>query len=91
MARKKAAEEAIRARYLEQLAEREEATWDQVIAVIQKRQPKAYDQAIRLLVDLRDLAVSQGVETGFKAKIEQLRAAHNAKTSFLDRLTDAAL
>jgi hypothetical protein len=91
MARKKAEAEAARARYLDQLAKHEEATWDQVTAHIQNRQPKAYDQAIRLLIDLRDLAVRQGLETTFKAKIERLRATHIAKTSFLDRLTNAAL
>lgn len=91
MARRKAEVEAERARYLDQLAKRENATWDQVTAHIQKRQPRAYDQAIRLLIDLRDLAVRQGLETAFKAKIERLRATHIAKTSFLDRLTNAAL
>jgi hypothetical protein len=91
MARKKAEAEAERARYLDQLAKHEEATWDQVTAHIQKRQPKAYDQAIRLLIDLRDLAIRQGLETPFKAKIVRLRATHIAKTSFLDRLTNAAL
>jgi hypothetical protein len=60
-----------------------------VTVLIEKRQPRAYDQAIRLLIDLRDLAIRQGLETGFKAKIERLRATHAAKTSFLDRLTNA--
>jgi hypothetical protein len=91
MARKKAEAEAERARYLDQLAKRENAIWDQVTAHIEKRQPRAYDKAIRLLIDLRDLAVRQGLETAFKAKIERLRATHIAKTSFLDRLTNAVL
>jgi hypothetical protein len=43
------------------------------------------------LIDLRDLAIRQGLETTFKAKIERLRSTHIAKASFLDRLTDAAL
>jgi len=86
-ARQKAEAEAGRARYLDQLAKHEEAIWDQVTAQIQKRQPRAYDQAIRLLIDLRDLAIRQGLETAFKAKIERLRAMHIAKTSFLDRQT----
>jgi hypothetical protein len=88
---RKAEAEAERARYLDQLAKHENATWDQVTAHIQKRQPRAYDQAIRLLIDLRDLAVRQGLATAFKAKIETLRATHIAKTSFLDRVTSAAL
>jgi hypothetical protein len=91
IARRKAAAEADRARYLDQLAKHEEAIWAQVTAHIQKRQPRAYDQAIRLLIDLRDLAIRQGLETAFKAKIDSLRATHTAKTSFLDRLTNAAL
>jgi hypothetical protein len=91
MARKKAEAEAGRARYLDQLAKHEEAIWDQVTAHIQKRQPRAYDHAIRSLIDLRDLAIRQGLETIFKAKIERLRATHSAKTSLLDRLTNAAL
>jgi hypothetical protein len=91
MTRKKAEAEAERARYLDQLAKHESATWDQVTAHIQKRQPRAYEQAIRLLIELRDLAVRQGLETAFKAKIERLRATHIAKTSFLDRLTNTVL
>jgi len=44
-----------------------------------------------LELDLRDLAIRQRLEITFKAKIERLRATHIAKTSFLDRLTNAAL
>ena len=91
IARRKAEEEANRARFLDQLAKREEATWDQVDELIQKKQPRAYDQAIRLLIDLRDLAARQRLEATFKAKIERLRETHRAKTRFLDRLTEAAL
>ena len=38
-ARRKAEDEANRARYLDQLGNREEATWNQIAAHIQKRQP----------------------------------------------------
>jgi len=91
IARRKAEEEANRARYLDQLAKREEASWDQVNELIQKKQPRTYGQAIRLLIDLRDLAARQRLEATFKAKIERLRETHRAKTRFLDRLTEAAL
>jgi hypothetical protein len=91
LARRKAEEEATRARYLDLLAKRQEATWDQVNQLIQKKQPKAYDQAIRLLVDLRDLAVRQDLEATFKARTGRLRETHRAKTSFLKRLTEATL
>jgi hypothetical protein len=89
VARRKAKEEAERAHYLDQLAKREDAVWNDVIAYIQQRQPKGYDQAIRLLIDLRELAIRQGHETEFRAKIENLRATHAAKPSFIERLIKA--
>ncbi len=90
-ARLKAEEEANRARYLNLLAKREAATWDQVTGLTQKKQPRAYDQAIQLLIDLRDLAVRQQLEAAFKSRMEKLRETHRAKISFLDRLTEAGL
>jgi hypothetical protein len=88
-ARRKAKEEAERAHYLDQLAEREAAVWNEVAVYIQQRQPKGYDQAIRLLIDLRDLAIRQGHEAEFRAKIENLRVKHAAKHSFIERLIKA--
>jgi hypothetical protein len=66
-----------------------EAVWNEVIDYIQQRQPKGYDQAIHLLIDLRDLAIREGHETEFRAKIEDLRAKHAAKRSFIERLIKA--
>jgi hypothetical protein len=43
-ARQKAEDEANRSRYLDQLGKREEATWNQIAAHIQKRQPNEYDK-----------------------------------------------
>ncbi len=90
-ARKKAREEANRALYLDNLAKREKAVWNQVDAYIQKRQPNDYDRAVILLTDLHDLAVRQGDETGFQLTMEELRKTHAAKDSFLRRLTNAKL
>ena len=90
-ARQKAKDEADRALYLDQLAKREKAVWNQVEAYIQKRQPKDYDRAVLLLADLHDLAVRQGDETGFQLTMEELRKRHLAKETFLRRLTQAKL
>jgi hypothetical protein len=90
-ARQKAKEEADRALYLEGLAKREKAVWKQVEAYIQKRQPKDYERAVILLVDLHDLAVRQEDETGFQLTIEELRKTHAAKGAFLRRLAQAKL
>jgi len=90
-ARRKAEDEANRARYLDQLEKREEATWNQIAAHIQKRQPNEYDKAITLLIDLRDLAVRQGQVTAFHSAVGELRQEHAAKESLLRRLTKAKL
>jgi hypothetical protein len=90
-ARKKAKDEADRTVYLEGLAKREKVVWKQVEAYIQKRQPKDYERAVILLVDLYDLAVRQGDETGFQLTMEELRQTHAAKGAFLRRLAKANL
>ena len=91
VARRKAEDEVNRARYLDQLGNREEATWNQIAAHIQKRQPNEYGKAVTLLTDLRDLAVRQGRETAFQSALGELRRTHAAKESFLRRLTKAKL
>jgi hypothetical protein len=90
-ARKKAKDEADRVVYLEDLAKREKAVWKQVETYIQQRQPKDYERAVILLVDLHDLAVRQGDETGFQLTMEELRKTHAAKGAFLRRLAKANL
>jgi hypothetical protein len=90
-ARKKKKNKANRALYLDHLAKREKAVWKQVEAYIQKRQPKDYERAVILLMDLHDLAVRQGDETGFQLTMEKLRKTHAAKETFLGRLTKAKL
>jgi hypothetical protein len=91
VARRKAEDEVNRARYLERLGNRAEATWNQIAAHIQKRQPNEYDKAVTLLTDLRDLAVRQGRVTAFQSALGELRQEHAAKESFLRRLTKAKL
>lgn len=75
-----------RARHLDRLAPREEETWGEVDALVASKQPKSYDQAVSLLKDLRDLAIRDGRELGFAARLQGLRKMHARKPSFLDRL-----
>ena len=90
-ARRKAEDEAKRYRDLDQLGKREEATWNQIAAHVQKRQPNEYDKAVALLIDLRDLAVRQGRGAAFQSALGELRQEHAAKESLLRRLTKAKL
>jgi len=90
-ARGKADDEANRSRYLDQLGKGEEATWNQIAAHIQKRQPNEYDKAVTLLIDLRDLEVRQGRVDAFQSALGELRQEHAAKESLQRRLTKAKL
>jgi predicted AAA+ superfamily ATPase len=73
VARRKAVDEANRARYLDQLEKREEATWNQIAAHIQKRQPNEYDKAVTLLTDLHDLSERRGQAAAFQTAVAKLR------------------
>jgi hypothetical protein len=90
-AKRRAEDLANRARYLDQLGRRQPEIWKQVAALVQTRQPKDYDRAVSLLIDLQDLAVCRGQTAGFQAALEKVRQVHAAKESFLRRLAKANL
>ena len=79
-----------RAQHLDALADREPAIWKQIEGLIAMKQPKGYDYAVTLLVDLRDLAARKG-GADFRQRVEGLRAAHARKPTFIDRLQKAGL
>jgi hypothetical protein len=86
-------EEAAKARqkHLDGLANRETQAWQEVDALIATRQPKSYDQAVKLLRDLRELADRQGQTAAAIARLAALRDAHSNKPSLLRRLDEAKL
>jgi len=79
-----------RKNYLDGIVGREPKLWDEVDTLIATKQPKNYDQAVKLLVDLRDLdARTRGGDFGLR--IAALRNEHARKPSFIDRLYKAGL
>ena len=80
-----------RARYLDQLGRCQPETWKQVAAHVQTRQPKDYDRAVSLLIDLHELAVCRGQTAGFQTALEKVRQVHDSEESFLRRLAKASL
>jgi hypothetical protein len=90
-AKRRAEDLANRVRYLDQLGRRQAEIWKQVAAHVQTRQPKDYDRAVSLLIDLHDLAVCRGKTAGFQTALEKIRQVHAAKESFLRRLAKASL
>ena len=70
-ARRKAEDEAKRARFLDQLGRREPEIWEQVAVHILKRQPNDYARAVGLLTDLHDLAVRRGKRAKFQMELRE--------------------
>src|SRR5690606_7011684 len=89
--RREAEQAAARAAYLDRLASREEEVWDQIGHLIAATRPKEYDHAVRLLLDLRDLAMRDKREADFRFGLRIVREEHANKPSLQRRLTEAGL
>lgn len=79
-----------REKHLDSLVGREGKLWTEVDGLVATKQPKNYDQAVTILVDLRDLA-ARGNGGDFGLRIAALRQAQAKKPSFIDRLRKAGL
>jgi hypothetical protein len=82
---------AAREKYLTELAAREQATWDHIDRLIATKQPAKYDEAVKLLCDLRDVANRSKRGRHLAARIKRIQAQHAKKPSFLHRLARAGL
>lgn len=90
--RKREAEQAAaRTAYLDRLAAQEEKAWDQIGDLIATKRPNDYDRAVRLLVDLRDLAMRDKREADFRFGLRPIREEHANKHSLQRRLSEAGL
>jgi hypothetical protein len=88
---REATEATSRAKYLDGLAGRQPETWNNVDGLITSTKPTAYDVAVTLLVDLRDLALRSGDGPGYYEHLAEVRHRHARKHSFITRLKDAGL
>ena len=84
--RKKREEALAREKYLESLVGREDSIWKKVNDLIITKQPAKYDEAVKLLVDLRDLHQKTGKENIFERKLITLSQVHYRKVSFMSRM-----
>jgi hypothetical protein len=90
--REQAAEaEARRIAELQALAEREDEAWRKVDALIQQSQAKPYDEAVRLLKKLKDLAEYQNRPSAFEEHLDQIRDRYGRRHALMRRLRDAGL
>lgn len=89
--RRVAEAEAKRIEELEALARRKAEAWAEVEALIEQMQAKAYDEAVRLLVRLRDLARHQGEEAAFQQQLNSIYERYKRRSGLLGRLRDVGL
>jgi FtsZ-interacting cell division protein YlmF len=80
-----------RERYLVALSQREAEAWREVDALIATKQPGKYDDAVKLLKDLRDIAIRAGRQGEVEARLVRLREQHAKKPSLVARLQAAGL
>jgi FtsZ-interacting cell division protein YlmF len=79
-----------REKHLDSLTGREPKLWAEIETLIATKQPKKYDEAIKLLADLRDLD-ARTKSGDFRMRIEALRQAHARKPTLIERLKKADL
>jgi hypothetical protein len=80
-----------REQYLAALAQREAEAWREVDALLATKQPGKYDAAVKLLKDLRDVAIRAGRQGEVEARLARLREQHAREPSFVGRLQAAGL
>ena len=89
--RREALEAKARTKHLDALAKRENEAWKEVEQLVSSKRPNAYDDAVVLLRDLRDLAERAKKPERFTSKITALTVCHSGKRSFVARLCKAGL
>jgi hypothetical protein len=73
------------------MAGREEELWRRIEELVEVKRAAEYDQAVRLVIDLRDLSARDQTRTAFDRRLNELRARHAKKPGLLRRLDEAGL
>jgi hypothetical protein len=63
------------------------SVWREIEEGIERRNPTGYDSAISLLSDLQALAVEEGNQGDFDRRLSSVRARHEKKAKFIERLS----
>lgn len=86
--RRRQAAESEKARWarLKALKQRGVSVWREIEQEIERRNPSGYDNAIGLLSDLQALAVEEGNQDDFDRRLASVRARHEKKGKFIERL-----
>ena len=94
-AEKRTREERARAeahsKFLASLTERGESVWSDVEALIASKNTDNYDEAVKQLRGLKDLAERDGLMDRFVERVKELKKRHTTKSGFLKRLRNAGI
>lgn len=85
------AAEAKRLKDLQALAKREGQVWAEIESLLEKSQAQNYDQAVKLLLQLRDLAHYQDQYPIFKIQLGRIHENYSKRPGFIRRLNEAGL
>ncbi|WP_438043781.1 hypothetical protein [Sorangium sp. So ce128] len=80
--RSRKAAEAARTKQLDALARRLDAAWSELEALVAK---SAYDEALKLAIDLRDLAARDDTNAAFTERFKAMRKRQSRRRGFFDR------
>jgi len=76
--------------HLDRLMGQEHRLWAEVEALVATRQPKHYDQAVKLLLDLREMGF-RSKAGDFAQRLDQFRSLHAQRPALIKRLGLAGL
>lgn len=76
---------------LKSLAPKEPQLWETVNTLLAKPQTQKYDEAVKILIDLRDLAMYQDRMTLFQQRINDIYQQYQRRSGLLSRLQQAGL
>lgn len=83
--------EAKRIRDLQDFAHRAPQAWRDAQALIEEKKARPYDDAVALLVKLRDLAIFQDRPAEFQTRLASLQAQYTNRPAFQERLRKVGL
>jgi len=63
------------------------SVWREIEQEIERRNPAGYDNAMSLLWDVQALALEEGTRDDFDRRLGAIRARHEKKTKFIERLS----
>ncbi|MCT4639492.1 MAG: hypothetical protein N4A72_17440 [Bacteroidales bacterium] len=87
--RKRKEREEIHRTKLKNIEDKKDVLWEEVYSLINQKQTRAYDEAVKILSSLKELSIFKQDFTEFKEKVELIKQENN-NLSGLKRRIDAA-